>query len=69
MKAINYARLSGLLKNTMMYRLPYFVNTPGFKVTNAKAYGNFMKQLINEAEDKVEREASEIQTPAEIQIP
>ena len=68
MKAINYARLAGLLEGTMT-TLPYFVNTPGFKVTNAKAFENFMRQLINEAEDKVEREASEIQTPAEIQIP
>ena len=68
MKMINYARLAGLLEGTMV-SIPNFVNTPGFKVTNPEAFRNFMKQLINEAEDKVEREASEIQTPAEIQIP
>ena len=68
MKAINYTRLAGLLEGTMT-TLPYFVNTPGFKVTNPEAFRNFMKQLVNEAEAKVEREASEIQTPAEIQIP
>jgi hypothetical protein len=59
MKTINYARLAGLLEGTMT-TLPYFVNTPGFKVTDAKAFHNFMKQLINEAEDKVEQEAKEI---------
>ena len=65
---INYARLSGLLEGTMV-SIPNFVNTPGFKVTNPEAFRNFMKQLVNEAEAKVEREASEIQTPVKIQTP
>jgi hypothetical protein len=70
--AYNYARLSGLLEGTMT-TLPYFVNTPGFKVTDPKAFHNFMKQLINEAEDKVRQEAevtpTDIQTPVKIQTP
>ena len=59
MKAINYARLAGLLEGTMT-TIPYFVNTPGFKVTDQTAFKNFMKQLINEANAKVEQEAKEI---------
>jgi len=59
MKAINYARLAGLLEGTMT-TIPYFVNTPGFKVTDQIAFKNFMKQLINEANAKVELEAKEI---------
>jgi len=56
MKAINYARLAGLLEGTMV-SVPYFVNTPGFKVTDPAAFRNFMQQLINEAEAKVKAEA------------
>jgi len=59
MKHINYARLSGLLEGTMV-SIPNFVNTPGFKVTNPEAFKTFMKQLINEANAKVEQEAKEI---------
>ena len=36
MKAINYARLAGLLEGTMT-TIPSFVNTPGFKITDPKA--------------------------------
>jgi hypothetical protein len=59
MKMINYARLAGLLEGTMA-TIPSFVNTPGFKVTDPKAFKNFMIQLINEANAKVEAEAKEI---------
>jgi len=59
MKMINYARLAGLLEGTMV-SIPNFVNTPGFKVTDAKAFRTFMEQLINEVEAKVEQEAKEI---------
>jgi len=59
MKMINYARLAGLLEGTMA-TIPSFVNTPGFKVTDPKAFKNFMNQLINEANAKVEAEAKEI---------
>jgi len=43
-----------------MATIPSFVNTPGFKVTDPKAFKNFMNQLINEANAKVEQEAKEI---------
>ena len=43
-----------------MTTIPSFVNTPGFKVTDQTAFKNFMKQLINEANAKVEQEAKEI---------
>ena len=56
MKTINYARLAGLLEGTMV-SVPYFANTPGFKVTDPKAFKNFMNQLIIEANTKVELEA------------
>jgi hypothetical protein len=59
MKIINYARQVGLLEGTMV-SIPSFVNTPGFKVTDPKAFKTFMKQLINEIEAKVEAEAREI---------
>ena len=59
MKAINYARLAGLLEGTMT-TIPSFINTPGFKVTDKVAFKNFMNQLINEIEAKVEAEAKEI---------
>ena len=47
MKAINYARLAGLLEGTMT-TIPYFVNTPGFKVTDQIAFKNFMKLSENQ---------------------
>ena len=59
MKAINYARLAGLLEGTMT-TIPSFINTSGFKVTDKVAFKNFMNQLINEANVKVEQEAKEI---------
>jgi hypothetical protein len=43
-----------------MVSIPSFVNTPGIKVTDPKAFKNFMNQLINEIEAKVEAEAKDI---------
>jgi hypothetical protein len=59
MKMINYARLAGLLEGTMV-SIPSFINTPGFTVNDPVIFKNFMKQLVNEVEAKVEQEAKEI---------